>query len=98
LLSDYEKPSFKFTPKSTASTPRSFGLRKVHPPSHTSSVSKALNYMMTVLPQIDVDILSKALDEANGDPMVAITIAVSQSKRYLAADILPRNNRMSYAR
>jgi hypothetical protein len=98
LLTDYEKPNFKFTPKSTASTPRSFGLRKVHSPSHTSTVSKALNYMMTVLPQIDVDILSKALDEANGDPMVAITVAVSQSKRSLAADILPRNNRVSYAR
>lgn len=36
--------------------------------------------MMNVLPQIDIRMLQNALNEAKGDPMVAISIAVSTSK------------------
>jgi hypothetical protein len=64
--------AFKLTPK----LPQSFTGQKMN-----TSKTKALNYMTNVLPQLDVDVLSAALDEANGDPMLAITLAVSQTKQ-----------------
>ncbi|KAI7882787.1 uncharacterized protein EV154DRAFT_522788 [Mucor mucedo] len=69
------------TPRSSSSTPSSFGsTTTINSQGEFTSQSTALNYMINVLPQIDLVLLQNALDEAKGDPMVAISIAVSQSK------------------
>jgi hypothetical protein len=69
------------TPKSSSSTPSSFGsTTTINSQGEFTNQSSALNYMVNVLPQIDLRILQNALDEAKGDPMVAISIAVSQNK------------------
>ncbi|KAI7851319.1 hypothetical protein BDC45DRAFT_516275 [Circinella umbellata] len=41
----------------------------------------ALNELCNVLPQLDRKVLHEYLDEAGGDPMVAITLAMSQYKK-----------------
>jgi hypothetical protein len=59
-----------------------------------TKVQDGLSYMMNVLPQIDIKILQLALEEAKGDPMVAITIAVSKNKTSsMALDHLPRKKK-----
>lgn len=68
------------TPRSSSSTPSSFGSTTTINSQGEFTSQSALNYMMNVLPQIDLVLLQNALDEAKGDPMVAISIAVSQSK------------------
>lgn len=83
LCTNYGKdsPSPIRTPKSSSSTPSSFGsTTTINSQGEFTSQSTALNYMINVLPQIDLQLLQSALDEAKGDPMVAISIAVSQSK------------------
>lgn len=74
-------PNLIRTPKSSSSTPSSFGsTTTINSQGEFTSQSSALNYMINVLPQIDLHLLQNALDEAKGDPMVAISIAVSKSK------------------
>ncbi|KAI8994975.1 hypothetical protein BDB01DRAFT_774869 [Pilobolus umbonatus] len=43
--------------------------------------SNPLSYMIATLPQYDLDTLKSALDEAKGDPMAAISLAVSYNKQ-----------------
>jgi hypothetical protein len=74
------------TPRSSASTPTSLGSSSnstmdSNRGDSTGDINPGLSYMMNILPQIDVRILQNALDEAKGDPMVAISIAVGQSKK-----------------
>lgn len=74
------------TPRSSTSTPTSFGSNSnstmgSNRGDSAGDISGGLNYMMNILPQIDVRILQESLDEAKGDPMVAISLAVSQSKK-----------------
>ncbi|KAI9366572.1 hypothetical protein BD770DRAFT_405843 [Pilaira anomala] len=69
------------TPRSSSSTPNSFGsTTTINSQGEFTSRSTELNYMINILPQIDISILQNALDEAKGDPMVAISIAVSLNK------------------
>lgn len=70
------------TPKSSASTPNSFGsgTTVVNSQGEFTTQNSALNYMINILPQIDTSILQNALNEAKGDPMLAISIAVTNNK------------------
>ncbi|GAA5803373.1 hypothetical protein HPULCUR_008852 [Helicostylum pulchrum] len=69
------------TPRSSSSTPSSFGsTTTINSQGEFTSRSSGLNYMINILPQVDISILQRALDEAKGDPMVAISIAVSLNK------------------
>ncbi|RCH79304.1 hypothetical protein CU098_002874, partial [Rhizopus stolonifer] len=68
------------TPTSSASSPSSFyGPKSSSTNSSDSNVRhdnmEGIDYLTTVLPQIDIRILQKALEEANGDSMVAISTA-----------------------
>ncbi|KAI9470687.1 MAG: hypothetical protein EXX96DRAFT_585402, partial [Benjaminiella poitrasii] len=60
----------------------------------TTTTGKALEYIVSVLPQVDISILQTALNEAQGDPMAAISIAVSHNKQ---AHIMAENNFLSRA-
>ncbi|KAI8638693.1 hypothetical protein BD408DRAFT_422668 [Parasitella parasitica] len=84
LSIDYSSSSSTYiaTPRSTSSTPTSFGsTSSVNSRGESTVINPELAYMMNVLPQIDMRILQNALNEAKGDPMVAISIAVSASKQ-----------------
>ncbi|GAN08933.1 hypothetical protein MAM1_0233d08453 [Mucor ambiguus] len=84
LSIDYSSSSSTYTatPRSTSSTPTSFGSTStINSRGESTTISSGLAYMMNVLPQIDMRILQNALNEAKGDPMVAISIAVSASKQ-----------------
>ncbi|CAO0791906.1 unnamed protein product [Mucor circinelloides] len=74
--------TYTATPRSTSSTPTSFGSTStINSRGESTTINSELAYMMNVLPQIDMRILQNALNEAKGDPMVAISIAVSTSKQ-----------------
>lgn len=80
--------------------PRNLSPLSTLPPIQTSAstptkVHDGLAYMMNILPQIDVKILQSALDEAHGDPMEAITLAVSKNKSssMLSHDTVPRKKK-----
>ncbi|KAK4513954.1 uncharacterized protein ATC70_005961 [Mucor velutinosus] len=84
LSIDYSSSSSTYTatPRSTSSTPTSFGsMSTINSRSESTTINAELAYMMNVLPQIDMRILQNALNEAKGDPMVAISIAVSANKQ-----------------
>ncbi|KAI8367033.1 hypothetical protein BD560DRAFT_399939, partial [Blakeslea trispora] len=80
-------PMPSLTPKSSASSPHPFlGADFSRLPSFANdsmrhNYPEGIDYLVTVLPQIDVRILQKALEEAHGDSMLAISIAVSLSKQ-----------------
>lgn len=84
LSIDYSSSSSTYTatPRSTSSTPTSFGSTStINSRGESTTINSELAYMMNVLPQIDMRILQNALNEAKGDPMVAISLAVSASKQ-----------------
>lgn len=93
LSIDYSSSSSTYTatPRSTSSTPTSFGSTStINSRGESTTINSELAYMMSVLPQIDMRILQNALNEAKGDPMVAISIAVSASKqKSIASPTLP---------
>lgn len=83
LSIDYSSSSSTYTatPRSTSSSPTSFGSTStINSRGESTTINSELAYMMNVLPQIDIRMLQNALNEAKGDPMVAISIAVSTSK------------------
>ncbi|CAO3636025.1 unnamed protein product [Mucor hiemalis] len=81
-LEDAHRISSPRTPRSSASTPNSFGsgTTTINSQGEFTSQNSSLNYMINILPQIDVGILQNALNEAKGDPMLAISIAVTNNK------------------
>lgn len=81
-IDDANKKISPNTPKSSASTPNSFGsgTTTINSQGEFTSQNSALNYMINILPQIDTSILQNALNEAKGDPMLAISIAVTNNK------------------
>ena len=83
LSIDYSSSSSTYTatPRSTSSSPTSFGSTStINSQGESTTINSELAYMMNVLPQIDMRMLQNALNEAKGDPMVAISIAVITSK------------------
>ncbi|OBZ85066.1 hypothetical protein A0J61_06881 [Choanephora cucurbitarum] len=87
--SNKSAPMPSLTPRSSASSPHPFFSTEYNRFSSFSNdrhsmrqnYAEGIDYLTNVLPQIDIRILQKALEEANGDSMLAISIAVSLSKQ-----------------